>query len=64
MIVQDNGKGFNVSKITSNEICTAGEYLGGNGIKNMTARADDIKAKICISSKMNEGTTVHLTVHL
>ena len=64
MIVQDNGKGFNVSKITSNEICTAGEYLGGNGIKNMTARAADIKAKICISSKTNEGTTVHLTVHL
>ena len=64
MIVQDNGKGFYVSQTTSNEICTAGEYLGGNGIKNMTARAADINAKICISSKIKGGTTVQLTVHL
>lgn len=64
MIIQDNGKGFDVSKYTSNAIGTAGEYLGGNGITNMTARASDINAKICISSKMNEGTTVQLTVHL
>ena len=64
MIIKDDGKGFDVCKTTSNEICTAGEYLGGNGIKNMTARAADINAKICISSKINEGTTVQLTLHL
>ncbi|MEP7229720.1 MAG: two-component regulator propeller domain-containing protein [Ginsengibacter sp.] len=64
MIIQDNGRGFDFSQTTSNEICTAGEYLGGNGIKNMTARAGDINAKICISSKIEEGTTVQLTVLL
>ena len=41
-----------------------GEYLGGNGIKNMHARADDMNAKLCIHSKINEGTTVQLTLHL
>ncbi|MDQ6845917.1 MAG: histidine kinase, partial [Bacteroidota bacterium] len=64
MIIQDDGKGFDVSHTPLNEICTTGEYLGGNGIKNMTARAADINSKICISSKINEGTTVQLTVHL
>ena len=51
-------------KHANNEIIPAGEYLGGNGIKNMHARADDMNAKLCINSKINEGTTVQLILPL
>jgi signal transduction histidine kinase/streptogramin lyase len=61
MIIRDNGKGFDISKVT-NPVRHDGEYLGGNGIKNMQARADDMKATLCIDSKINEGTTVQLTL--
>ena len=64
MIIQDDGKGFDVAHSTTNEILSAGQYLGGNGIKNMRARATDMDAKLCIDSKINEGTTVQLTLHL
>ncbi len=64
MIIQDDGKGFDVSQTTTNEILAAGKYLGGNGIKNMNARADDMTAKLCISSKINAGTTVQLVLLL
>lgn len=64
MIIQDDGKGFDASRATANEINPAGEYVGGNGIKNMHARADDMKARLCINSKKDEGTTVQLIVSL
>jgi signal transduction histidine kinase len=64
MNIQDDGKGFDVSHTTSNEILSTGKYLGGNGIKNMKARADDMNAKLCISSKINEGSTVQLSLPL
>jgi len=64
MTVKDDGKGFDVSQISTNEIIPAGEYLGGNGIKNMQARSEDMNARLCISSTINEGTTVQLTLPL
>ncbi len=64
MIIQDDGKGFDASQTTSGEINIPGEHLGGNGIKNMNARAGNIKAKLCINSKIKEGTTVQLTLHI
>jgi len=65
MTIKDNGKGFNTSTIRMNETFQAEhESLGGNGIKNMHARADDMDAKLCISSGINEGTTVQLILHL
>ena len=51
-------------KLLTDTISTNGEYLGGNGIKNMHARADDVNAKLCIDSRINEGTTIQLTLHL
>ncbi|HVX25714.1 MAG TPA: histidine kinase [Parafilimonas sp.] len=53
--VRDNGKGFNV-----NNILQATESLGGNGIKNMLARAENINGKLSIDSLMNAGTTIGL----
>ena len=44
-------------KLLTDTISTNGESLGGNGIKNMHARADDVNAKLSIHSKINEGTT-------
>jgi len=38
--------------------------LGGNGLKNMHARAEDVNAKLCINSTINEGTTIQLTLRL
>jgi signal transduction histidine kinase len=46
----------------TNEIISQGEYLGGNGIKNMQARANDINANLCIDSKITKGTTVQLSL--
>ena len=64
MAIKDDGKGFDVSQIAADTIFTNGESLGGNGIKNMHARADDVNAKLCIHSKINEGTTIQLTLRL
>lgn len=63
MIIQDDGKGFEAFNLTSNDI-SAGTYIGGNGIKNMHARAEDLKAILSVDSKINEGTTVQLIVNL
>ncbi|HYK44656.1 MAG TPA: histidine kinase [Parafilimonas sp.] len=56
MYIKDDGKGFDV-----NEFRPDGESLGGNGLKNMKARADDIKAFLNIQSERNKGTTIQLT---
>jgi signal transduction histidine kinase len=61
MTVKDDGRGFDASQLT-NEISKENEYLGGNGIKNMNVRADDLNADLCIHSTINEGTTVQLTL--
>ena len=64
MIIKDDGKGFDISQIDIIKISAESKHLGGNGIKNMHARADDINAKLCINSKINEGTNVQLILHL
>ncbi|KIC93705.1 sensor histidine kinase [Flavihumibacter solisilvae] len=63
MVIKDNGKGFDIAGVAVNGI-PAGEYVGGNGIKNMYARADEMKANLEIKSKSEEGTTVQLIVKL
>jgi len=63
MVIKDDGKGFEPSQINTNGT-SAAESLGGNGIKNMHARADDLNANLLILSKRNEGTTIHLTLPL
>jgi len=63
MIIKDDGKGFDASTIMMNKIFPEEhESLGGNGIKNMHTRAGDMNAKLCIDSKMNEGTIIQLTL--
>ena len=63
MLVKDDGKGFDVTKITENSISSGSDHLGGNGIRNMQARAEDMNATLCIYS-INGGTTIQLTVPL
>ena len=64
MAIKDDGRGFDVSQISTDTFFTNGESLGGNGIKNMHARAVDVNGKLCIHSRINEGTTIQLTLRL
>jgi signal transduction histidine kinase len=57
MYIKDDGKGFDV-----NELRPDGESLGGNGLKNMKARADDIDTVFNIQSEINKGTTIQLVL--
>jgi len=51
--IRDNGKGFDTNKATS-----------GNGLQNMQHRAEKMKAKLVINSRLNHGTTVTLSFHI
>ena len=51
MLIQDNGKGFDVKKST-----------GGNGLKNMKKRAIEIGAQLTIESFPGNGTTIQLSI--
>lgn len=60
LIIKDNGKGF--IQNNSNGINHGQNGLGGNGIKNMMARAHEIHADLKITSNINEGTSVELNL--
>ena len=51
MVIQDNGKGFNIT-----------DSSGGNGLKNMKRRAEEISGQLIISSFPGKGTTIELNV--
>lgn len=53
--VEDNGKGFEMEQLPKNRAS------GGNGLKNMKARAEKLNGKLEISSKKNQGTSIMLT---
>jgi signal transduction histidine kinase len=54
MSIHDDGKGFDISQLNSKN------DLGGNGLKNMQARADDIRAILKIHSAIHGGSTIEL----
>ena len=67
MAIKDDGKGFDATAtFVNNGYSNASPLgsMGGSGIKNMYARAIAINGKLSIHSKINEGTTVHLTLSL
>jgi ligand-binding sensor domain-containing protein len=65
MEIKDDGKGFDVSQVNGKDaMAIAGESLGGNGVKNMHVRAENIDASLYIHSKVNEGTSIQLTLLL
>jgi signal transduction histidine kinase len=51
--IRDNGSGFDPLHVTR-----------GHGLKNIQARADDIKAMVRLQSVMNKGTTVTITLYI
>lgn len=57
--ILDNGKGFDV-----NNLQQADETLGGNGIKNMQARAECIHARLNIETIKNGGTSIELKLKI
>ena len=64
MIIKDDGNGFDVLATTPQTLHVNSQTLGGNGLKNMYARANDINAELCIFSNRKEGTTVKLVKQL
>jgi signal transduction histidine kinase len=60
MAVKDDGIGFNVSQTATEAKRKERGSLGGNGLKNMHARASDLNATVLIYSAINEGTTILL----
>ena len=59
MEIKDNGRGFDLSK-TSEGYKSSDVFGGGNGLKNMQARAKEMNGKISVHSKPGEGTVVNL----
>ncbi len=64
MDIKDDGNGFEISGPEQISIPEKDDTLGGNGIKNMQARADDMNARLTIQSRLNEGTAVQLILPL
>jgi ligand-binding sensor domain-containing protein/signal transduction histidine kinase len=62
MTIRDNGEGFN--QFSSEKIGSPDQSLGGNGIKNMYVRSEEIQAILKVESQKNEGTTIRLTIPL
>jgi two-component system sensor histidine kinase UhpB len=58
MQVKDDGKGFDITKLQE------ADSLGGNGIKNMKARAESMHAGFKVNSEINNGTIIELSVTL
>jgi signal transduction histidine kinase len=56
MTISDNGMGFD----TGLESQKKGGSLGGNGLKNMTMRALEMKGNVYITSSPGNGTTINL----
>lgn len=57
LMIADNGIGFDVNKIKS----AAAKSLSGNGLKNMSMRAEELKGKFKLESIPGKGTTVFVT---
>jgi len=60
MAIRDDGRGFDPVESLTVQL----ETLGGEGIRNMQARANEMNANLRILSKRNSGTTVYLTLPL
>ena len=54
MLINDNGCGFDIDNLPKSRT------MGGNGLKNMQARAEKLGGKLQIESKINIGTSIKL----
>lgn len=59
IIISDNGQGFFINKESSNSL---GHSMGGNGLKNMRSRAEEIGASLTINSILNSSTQISVTM--
>lgn len=60
LLVKDNGIGFSQAA----ELAGSSTNLGGNGLRNMQARARELKGEIIILSTPGRGTEIRLTLPL
>ena len=54
--IKDNGIGFDTLNALEKK-----SMFGGNGLKNMKKRAEELKGSVKISSQMEKGTQIVLT---
>ncbi|MBS1760120.1 MAG: hypothetical protein JST23_08370 [Bacteroidetes bacterium] len=59
--IHDNGNGFAISNL---DVVEPNHSFGGNGIKNMKARAVEINASLEIITKLSIGTSIILSIPL
>jgi len=60
MTIEDDGAGFDLSK-TSEGYKSSDVYGGGNGLKNMQRRAQEMKGHLKIYSQPGKGTKIEMT---
>jgi signal transduction histidine kinase len=60
LVILDNGVGFDSLSFGEGR----GEVYNGNGLKNMKARAAEIKALFNVTSRINEGVKIELTFNI
>ena len=58
MRIKDNGVGFDVQR----EIAADKLTLSGNGLRNMKARAEEMKGELSLSSISGKGTEIKLSI--
>lgn len=59
IIISDNGHGFEMNDSPINAI---GHSMGGNGLKNMGSRAEEIGADLRIRSELRKGTHISIEI--
>jgi signal transduction histidine kinase len=63
MVIQDDGVGFIADEATRLSE-TVDHPIRGHGLRNMTARAEEMGGRLSILSTPGKGTTLHLSVSM
>jgi signal transduction histidine kinase len=62
MTITDNGKGFSINTFAQGVKAPHAIESGGNGLRNMGLRAEEMRGKLNLISNIGTGTTVELCV--
>ena len=62
MTITDDGKGFDIVNHHQNGKIPVLNHTGGNGLRNMRVRAEEVNGKLNVRSSIGNGTTVKLCI--
>ncbi|CCH54244.1 histidine kinase [Fibrisoma limi BUZ 3] len=60
LVVQDNGVGYNLNEVLE----SSAQSLSGNGLQNMSRRAQEMQAPFLIDSVIGQGTRIKLSINI